>query len=66
MLWPGEPMPFNYRVKRDNPEYVWGKDGKPNQDRSCLWPPKGSNWLNIPPEVTPRTTSGLDDSIRHR
>src|ERR1700735_494816 len=23
--WPGEPMPFNYRVRRDSPEYVWSR-----------------------------------------
>ena len=50
--WPGEPRPFNYRVRRDNPEYSWGKDGKPKPDRKYLGPPKGSNRIYIPPGVT--------------
>lgn len=50
--WPGEPMPFNYRMRCDNPEYVWSEDGKPKQDGKCLGPPKGSNRLYIPAEVT--------------
>jgi len=44
--WPGEPRPFNYRVRRDNPEYSWGKDGKPKPERKYLGPPKGRRGAN--------------------
>jgi hypothetical protein len=50
--WPDEPMPFNYRVRRDNPEWITGKDGKPKPDGKYLSPPRGGNRLYIPPEVT--------------
>jgi len=50
--WPDDPRPFNYRIRRDNPEYTAGKDGKPKPDRKYLGPPKGSNRLYVPPGVT--------------
>jgi hypothetical protein len=51
--WPGEPGPFNYRVRRDNPDWTVGKDGKPKPDRKYLGPPNSGNRLCIPPGVTP-------------
>jgi len=50
--WPGEPSPTNYRVRRDNPDVKFDKNGKPKQDRKYLGPPKGANRLYIPPVVT--------------
>jgi hypothetical protein len=50
--WPGEPSPFNYRVRRDNPDWTVGKDGKPKPERKYLGPPKSGNRLYIPPGVT--------------
>jgi len=50
--WPGEPSPFNYRVRRDNPDWEQGKDGKLKQKRKYLGPPKSANRLYIPPGVT--------------
>ena len=50
--WPDEPGPFNYRLRRDNPEWTEGKDGKPKPDRKYLGPPKSGNRLYIPPGVT--------------
>ena len=34
--WPGEPWPFNYRLRRDHPEWTEGKDGKLKPQRSIL------------------------------
>lgn len=50
--WPGEVMPSSYRLRRDNPEYSYGKDGKPKPERKYLGPPKSGNRLYIPPGVT--------------
>jgi hypothetical protein len=50
--WPGEPSPFNYRVRRDNPEWEEGKNGQLKQIRKYLGPPGGANRLYIPPGVT--------------
>jgi hypothetical protein len=51
--WPGDPKLFNYRVRRDHPEWTTDKDGKPKPDKKYLGPPKGTNRLYIPPGVTP-------------
>lgn len=50
--WPGDPHAFNYRLRRDNPEWTMGKDGKPKPERKYLGPPKCGNRLFIPPGVT--------------
>ncbi len=50
--WPGDPVPFNYRLRRDHPDYTLDKDGKPKQEGKYLGPPKGANRLYIPPGVT--------------
>ncbi len=50
--WPGQPSPFNYRLRRDNPEWTQGKDGKSKPERKYLGPPNGGNRLYIPPGVT--------------
>jgi hypothetical protein len=49
---PSEPGPINYRIRRDNPEYVFDKKGKPKPDRKYLGPPKSGNKIYVPPEVT--------------
>ncbi|HXP87806.1 MAG TPA: DUF3854 domain-containing protein [Bryobacteraceae bacterium] len=51
--WPGEPSPFAYRVRRDNPEVEQGKDGKVRLVRKYLAAPGDRNRLYIPPGVTP-------------
>ena len=50
--WPGEPGPFNYRLRRDNPEWVGGEDGKPKPKNKYLGAPNSGNRLYIPPGVT--------------
>jgi hypothetical protein len=50
--WPLEPSPFNYRIRRDNPEWEEGKDGRLKQKRKYLGPRRGANRLYIPPGVT--------------
>jgi hypothetical protein len=50
--WPDEPGAFNYRVRRDNPDWTVGKDGKPKPEAKYLGPPKSGNRLYIPPGVT--------------
>jgi hypothetical protein len=51
--WPGEPYIFNYRLRRDNPDWKMGKDGKPKPEKKYLGPPKSTNRLYIPPGITP-------------
>src|SRR5689334_6609315 len=34
--WAEEPHPFNYRLRRDNPDWKFGPDGKPKPDRRYL------------------------------
>jgi len=50
--WPGDVSTFNYRIRRDNPDWTAGKDGKLKQHAKYLGPPNGSNRLFIPPGVT--------------
>ena len=50
--WPGESSTRNYRLRRDNPDWVQGKDGKPKRERKYLGPPASGNWLYIPPSMT--------------
>jgi len=50
--WPGDPTLFNYRLRRDNPEWEEGKDGKLKPKRKYLGPPRGANRLYIPPGIT--------------
>jgi hypothetical protein len=51
--WPGEPHPFNYRIRRDNPDWSVDGDGKPKPEKKYLGPPRCGNRLYIPPGVTP-------------
>ena len=50
--WPGDPAPFNCRLRRDNPDLIQDKNGKLKQERKYLGPPKGSNQLYGPPGIT--------------
>ena len=50
--WPGESFPFNYRIRRDHPEWEQGKDGRLKPKGKYLGPPGGANRLYIPPGVT--------------
>jgi hypothetical protein len=51
--WPDERTPFNYRVRRDNPEWEEGKDGRLKQIRKYLGPPRGANRLYIQDTAMP-------------
>jgi hypothetical protein len=50
--WPADVSAFNYRIRRDNPDWTAGKDGKPKPQGKYLGPPNGANRLFIPPGVT--------------
>ncbi len=50
--WPGEPRPFNYRIRRDNPDWTVGKDGKLKPDRKYLGSANSGNRIFVPPGVT--------------
>jgi hypothetical protein len=56
--WPDNPSTVNYRLRRDNPDWVEGKDGKPKPDRKYLGPPDSGNRLYVPPGIT---TEQLED-----
>jgi hypothetical protein len=51
--WPGQPHAHTYRLRRDNPDWKEGKDGKPKPDKKYLGPPQSSNRLYLPPGITP-------------
>ena len=50
--WPGEPRPFNYRIRRDNPDWTEGKDGQIKPTAKYLGPPKSGNRIYVPPGIT--------------
>jgi hypothetical protein len=50
--WPGESYPFNYRLRRDNPDWTRDKDGKPKPKAKYMAPPNGGNRLYVPVGVT--------------
>ena len=50
--WPGEPNLRSYRIRRDNPDYGVGKDGRPKPERKYLAPPGGGNRIYVPPGIT--------------
>jgi hypothetical protein len=52
--WPGEPHPFNYRIRRDNPDWTEGKDGQVKPTAKYLGPPKSANRIYVPPGITPQ------------
>jgi hypothetical protein len=49
---PGDRRPIHYRVRRDNPEFKYDREGTPKLDRKYLGPPGDRNHLYIPPTVT--------------
>ena len=49
---PGEVSPVNYRVRRDHPDMVVGKDGSVKPDRKYLGAPGSGNHLYFPPGIT--------------
>jgi hypothetical protein len=50
--WPGESSPRAYRLRRDRPEIVQGKDGSLKQKNKYLGAPGEANRLYFPPGVT--------------
>jgi hypothetical protein len=50
--WPADVSPVNYRVRRDHPDMVVGKDGVVKPDRRYLGAPGSGNHLYIPPGIT--------------
>src|ERR1035438_967817 len=51
--WPGDVSPVNYRVRRDHPDMVVGKDGSLKPEGKYLGAPGSGNHLYIPPGITP-------------
>src|SRR5215831_499824 len=47
--WPGDPHPFNYRVRRDKPDLEQTQDGSVRQKRKYLGAPGSGNRLYVPP-----------------
>ena len=63
--WPGDVSPVNYRVRRDHPDMIVGKDGVVKPDRKYLGAPGSGNHLYIPPGIT-WTNSPTGDADRPR
>lgn len=49
--WPGDPHVFNYRLRRDKPDWKQGKGGIPKPDKKYLGPPKCANRLYVAPGI---------------
>ena len=63
--WPETPHAFNYRLRRDNPDWTQGKNGVLKPERKYLSPPNGGNRLFLPPGVSifpTRRSAALDSS----
>lgn len=61
--WPDEPGAFNYRLRRDHPDWKYDGQGNPKPDKKYLGPPKSGNRLYIPPGVTLDQLSDLSIPI---
>ena len=61
--WPDEPGPFNYRLRRDNPEWTQSKSGELKPDGKYLGPPNSGNRLYIPPGVTSEQLQDVTNPI---
>jgi hypothetical protein len=46
--WPGEPSPFNYRVRRDNPEWEEGKGGQLSRNGNIWGPQEAPTGYSFP------------------
>ena len=51
-LWPGEPLPHAYRIRRDHPDVTADENGRIKLERKYLAAPGSGNRLYIPPGVT--------------
>lgn len=56
---PGQSYPHSYRIRRDNPEWTAGKEGKPKQEKRYLGAPGSTNRLYFPPGVTPEQLTDI-------
>jgi hypothetical protein len=61
--WPGDPLPVNYRIRRDHPDLVQATDGTVKEDRKYLGAPGAANRLYIPPGITLEDLADLDTPI---
>ena len=61
--WPGEQGAFNYRLRRDHPDWKFDGRGNAKPDKKYLGPPKGANRLYIPLGVTLDQLSDLSIPI---
>lgn len=52
VYWPSEAHARCYRIRRDNPDWIQGKDGSPKPERKYLGEPKSGNHLYLPPGIT--------------
>ena len=61
--WPSEPWSFNYRLRRDKPDWKYDGQGNAKPDKKYLGPPRSANRLYIPPGVTPDQLGDLSIPI---
>src|ERR1017187_1713997 len=61
--WPGDSCPFNYRLRRDKPDWKYDGQGNAKPDKKYLGPPRSGNRLYIPPGVTLDQVSDLSIPI---
>ena len=54
---------FNYRLRRDKPDWKYDGQGNAKPDKKYLGPPRSANRLYIPPGVTPDQLGDLSIPI---
>lgn len=61
--WPDSPSMVGYRIRRDSPDWRFGKDGKPKQHGKYMGPPNSGNRLYIPAGVLTEWLQDIASSI---
>ena len=57
--WPGDSCPFNYRLRRDKPDWKFDGQGNARPDKKYLGAPRSANRLYIPPGISPDQLADL-------
>jgi putative DNA primase/helicase len=62
-VWPGEQMPREYRLRRDQPDLEYDAEGKPRQRSKYVSPPGRGNLLYFAPGTDPALLSDVSVPI---
>jgi len=59
-IWPGEPGPREYRLRRDHPDIEYKEDGRPHERNKYLMAPGRGNLLYFPPGVAEQWLTDIE------